>query len=92
MSAGGAAAAQAAMINAVRSFGVVVTVEPNEFEEIVSRQESPLVVTSTGGFFSTEFRYLMSYKGLTFFTKSPTPLSLPDDVEFVLAKKLLLPG
>ena len=94
MSSGGAAAAaaHAAMINAVRAFGVIVTVEPEEFVEVVERLEEPLVVTSSGGFFSIEYRYLVSYKGLTFFAKSKYPVQLPERAEIVVAKSLMLPG
>ncbi len=93
MSGGAAAgaAAQAAAINAMRCFGVVVTVNPDEFLDLVMRQECPLVVTATGGFFAKEYRYLMSYKGLAFFTKSADPLDLPADSEVVQSKKIYIP-
>ena len=89
---GAAAAAYAAMINAVRSFGVIVTVSPDDFLVVVALQDEPLVVTSIGGFFTTEYRYLVSYKGLAFFAKSAYPLDLPSGTELVRAKKLYLPG
>ena len=82
----------AARINAVRSFGVIVTVDPDEFSEIVSRQDSPLVVQSEGGVFSTRYTYLVSHKGLTFYTKSVNPLSLPAGTEIVAAKSIAIPG
>src|SRR5579871_5300893 len=93
---GGAAAASAmavhaAMMNAVRSFGVIVTTTPEEFQELVQRQDAPLVVYSVGGIFVNEYRYLMSYKGLVFFTKSAFPLDLPHGAEVVHAAKLMLP-
>jgi hypothetical protein len=50
------------------------------------------VVHATGGFFSTNYRYLTSYKGLAFFTKSPTPLDLPSGTELVQAKAIWIPG
>lgn len=90
--AAGASAAQAARINAVRSFGVISTVGPEEFLTIVGRQEAPLVVTATGGVFAAEYRYLVAYKGLTFFAKSAYPLNLPLGTEIVQAEKLYLPG
>ena len=86
-----AASAQAAIINAIRSFGVIVTVAPQEFLDIVQKQDAPLVVTSTSGIFVTEYRYLVSYKGLTFFTKSASELDLPLGVELVKAQNLSLP-
>jgi len=90
--AGAAGAAHAAMMNAVRSFGVVVTVPPDEFLRIVERQEEPLVVTSSYGIFSTVYRYLVSYKGLAFYAESPLELDLPVGTDVVQARKMMLPG
>ena len=67
-------------------------VAPGEFLEIVSRQESPLVVTAEGGFIGTTYQYLSSYKGLAFFTKSSEPLNLPSDAELVVATKIWIPN
>ena len=51
-----------------------------------------MVVTAEGGFFSTKYQYLTSYKGLAFFTESGVPLSLPDGTEVVAARKIWIPG
>ena len=92
MSAGASAAAAAAAVSrAVKASGVIVRVEPEEFLSILRRQQEPLVVQATGGFFSTSYRYLSSYKGLAFFTKSPAPLSLPKGCEIVQAEKIWVP-
>jgi len=91
--AGGVAASQAAAIaNAVRAFGPVVTVEPQDFEAILKRAEAPLVVCAQGGVFSTRYQYLTAYKGLFFYTKTQTPLPLSRNVETINARKLWLPG
>jgi len=91
--AGGAGASQAAAIaNAVRAFGPVVTVEPQDFEEILRRAEAPLVVCAQAGVFSTRYQYLTAYKGLFFYTKTQTPLPLARNVETINARKLWLPG
>src|SRR5262249_39549258 len=95
MSAGasaGAAAAAAAVGQAIKASGAIVRVEPGEFLGILRRQQDPLVVHSTGGFFCMTFHYLISYKGLVFFTKSPTPLSLPSSAEVIQARKIWIPG
>ena len=92
MSAGGAAAAAAAIAQAIRASGAIVRVEPVDFLSILDRQKNALVVHATGGFFSTNYQYLTSYKGLAFFTTSPEALSLPADVELVLAKAIWIPG
>lgn len=95
MNAGAAAAgaaAAAAIIQATKASGVIVRVAPNDFLDILDRQEGPLVVRTTGGFLRTNYQYLTSYKGLAFFTKSPDPLDLPSDTELVQAKAIWIPG
>ncbi len=97
MSAGGAAgasaaAAAAAIAQAIKASGAIVRVEPRDFLSILERQEGPLVVHATGGFFNTNYQYLTSYKGLAFFTKSDVPINLPGGTELVQAKKIWIPG
>jgi hypothetical protein len=90
--AAGAAAAAAAIIRAIRASGVIVRVTPEEFSRIVGRAAKPLVVTAKGGLFSARYQYLMSYKGLAFFTGSTDALALPADTELVQADKIWIPG
>ncbi len=59
---------------------VIVTVEPEDFLSILHRQPEPPVVKATGGFFTTSYRYLSSYKGL------------PGNCEVVQARKIWIPG
>jgi hypothetical protein len=89
---GSAAAAAAAIVEAVKASGVFVRVEPEAFLTVVHRQEAPLIVYATGGFLSSNHQYLTSYKGLAFFCKTGTELSLPAAAEFVRAKKIWIPG
>ena len=91
MAASSGAAAQAAIANAIKASGAIVSVEPGAFLQILGRQKAPLVVRAQGGFFSTNYQYLTSYKGLTFHTKSPTELTLPADSEIVRAGKIWIP-
>jgi pimeloyl-ACP methyl ester carboxylesterase len=65
------------VIAAIKASGVIVIVEPEEFVGILKRQPGALVVHATGGFFSTSYRYLTSYKGLAFYTEARAPLDLP---------------
>ncbi len=88
--AGGVAAA--AIANAIRAFGAIVTVESRDFEAILMRSEAPLIVSAQGGLFSTHYQYLMAYKGLFFYTRTQTPLPFAPNVEIINAKKILLPG
>jgi hypothetical protein len=90
MSAGGAAAA--GMLAAIGASGVIVRVEPDAFLGILERQPGALVVHATGGFFSTDYRYLTSYKGLAFYTRARAPLELPPATELVQARKIWVPG
>ncbi|MFO0845391.1 MAG: hypothetical protein U0797_23910 [Gemmataceae bacterium] len=93
MSAGaGAAAAAAAIAQAIKASGVIVHVEPGDFLGILRRQQGALVVHAVGGFFTTSYQYLTSYKGLAFFAKSSAPLTLPSGTELVQAKKIWIPG
>ncbi len=90
---GGAAAARAAAIaQAIKASGAIVRVEPEDFLLILSKADKPLAVMATGGFIKTNYQYLTGYKGLIFFTKSPTLLILPSNVELVSAKKIWIPG
>jgi hypothetical protein len=94
MSAGasGAAAAAAAIAQAIKASGAIVRVSPDDFLVLLKRQREPLVIHATGGFFSTNYQYLTSYKGLAFFTKAPAPLDLPSTSEVVVAQKIWIPG
>ena len=86
-----AASAAAAMANAIKASGVLITVDPENFEAILKKTENPLVVTATGGVFSTHHKYLTSYKGLAFFTKSNHEIELGKDTEVIAAKKISIP-
>ena len=45
----GAAAAAAAIAQAIKASGVLVRVSQADFESILNRSEKPLVITATGG-------------------------------------------
>ena len=59
---------------AIKASGVIVSVEPADFVGILKRQPGALVVHATGWLFGVNYQYLMSYKGLAFFTEAPSPL------------------
>jgi hypothetical protein len=91
--AGGAAAAHAAVIaNAIKASGVIVRVENRDFLSLLDRAENPLVVMTEKSFFSPSHKYLFSYKGLAFYTKSSEPLRLPSKAELIAAKKIWIPS
>ena len=91
MGAAAGALAAAAIANAIKANGVLVTVTPEEFSLILSRTLQPLVVMSQGGFFSPSYKYLTSYKGLAFYTKSQQRLMLPTGAEVINAKSISIP-
>ncbi len=90
----GGAAAMAAIAQAIKASGAIVKVEPLDFLALLQFADNPLVVYCESRFFSfsTSYQYLMGYKGLVFFAKSRTPLMLPDKIEIVVAKKILIPA
>ena len=92
MAAAGGAAAAAAIANAIKASGVVVRVTPADFHTILRKIERPLIIYAKGGFFSTNYQYLVSYKGFAFFTKSSEPILLPGEIETIVAKKIWIPG
>jgi hypothetical protein len=86
-------AGAAAMAQAVRASGVVVRMEPAEFLRLLERQQAPLVVRAvTNLLFFTNYQYLTSYKGLAFFARSSTPLTLPPGCEIIDAGGMWMPG
>ena len=58
----------------------------------LARAKAPLVVIAEGGIFKTNYQYLMSYKGIAFFTKSSTALTLPAGAEVVTAGDISIPS
>jgi len=91
MAAGGAAAA-AAIAQAIKASGVLVRMKPEDFTRMLNRAKDPLIVVAQGGVFRKNYQYLMGYKGLAFFTKSPDPLLLPTGAEVIAADGIWIPG
>ena len=87
----GAAAAAAAIAQAIKASGVLVRVSPEDFQKILRKGEQPLVIYAKGGFFTTNHQYLTSYKGFAFFTKSATEIILPLGTETIVAKQIWIP-
>jgi len=86
------AAVAAAIAQAVKASGAIINMEPADFMTIVTRCDKPLVVMAAGGLLSRGFRYLVSYKGLIFHTRSKEALVLPGRAEVVQAKTIWIPG
>ena len=86
------AAAAAAIAQAIKASGVIVNVKPPDFQTVLARMENPLVVISEEKIFRTTYKYLTSYKGIAFFTKSKEPLQIDSRSEIVCAKSIWVPG
>ncbi len=87
------AAAGAAIAQATKASGAIVRMEPNEFLQIVYRADDPVVVLATSKVFGkASYKYITSYKGLAFYTKSKSALQLGSGVELVTAKNIWIPG
>ena len=92
--AAAAAAVHAANLEAAKAIGTVVRVEPPVLADLLRRAERPVVVVAeTSGFFSgRSYQYLLPYRGLTFYAKSPIPLDLPREAEVIRAGRVAVPN
>jgi hypothetical protein len=87
---GAAHAAYGAALQAIKASGVLVEVEPTVFLSLAGKADEPLVVVAYGGVFRKRYQYLTSYKGLAFYTTSPTALPL-SRAELIAAKSIRIP-
>jgi glycogen synthase len=87
----GAAAAMAAIAQAIKASGILVRVSTEDFQKILRKVEQPLVIYAKGGLFSSNHQYLTSYKGFAFFTKSASEIILPAGTETITANKIWIP-
>ena len=86
-----AAAVAAAIANAIKASGAIVSIEPEGFLKIAAKVNNPLIVVARGGWPQKNYQYLTSYKGLIFFTKSRDPIVLQPNVEIVSANTIWVP-
>jgi hypothetical protein len=87
-----ASAVAAAIAQAIKASGVLVSVEPHDFQAILAQNREPLVVIARGGWFQKPLQYLTSYKGLAFYAQSDSEIPLPNGAQVIYAKKLWIPG
>ncbi|MFC2187341.1 hypothetical protein ACFCT7_08470 [Fulvivirgaceae bacterium LMO-SS25] len=90
--AAGGAAAAAAISQAIKASGSLIRIHPEEFSRMISKMDDGIVVETTVKFFSTSYKYLTSYKGLVFFTKSSNQLSIPSRLEKITASSMWMPS
>ncbi|WP_339607809.1 hypothetical protein [uncultured Roseivirga sp.] len=87
-----AAAAQAAIQQAIKASGAVVKIEANEFSRMLSKMDDGLVIEQEGKlFFKDYYKYSTSYKGFVFYCKSNEKISVPSRLEKINAKQIWVP-
>ena len=91
MNAGAMVAIMAAISKASNASGTIVHISEEAFVSLVSRSDSPLVIHAPGGFLSSKHKYLTTYKGFAFYTKSKAALALPSAAEIIEAERMWVP-
>lgn len=89
-----AAGSQAAAVaQAIKASGIIVHLEPEEFQRVLYRIEAAVVVMAlaTGRMFDKHHQYLTSYRGLAFYTRSVDRLHMPSGAEVITARKIWAP-
>ncbi len=89
---GGTAVAAPDIPDAIKASGAIVNIGSRGFEAILKKIKAPLVVCAQDSVFTTRYQYLTAYKGLVFFTRTQTPLDMPQDAELINADKIRVPS
>lgn len=71
--------------------GVFVKLQPEDFQNLLSRNEGLAVVATSTTFFGTTYTYVTSYKGLVFYCKTKSQLSISSRHETIVAQSISLP-
>ncbi len=90
--AAGGAAAQAAIANAIKASGAIIRVSVVDFSTIMHKVEEPLIIQAETKLFKISYKYLTSYKGFVFYTKSSEPLMLPNNALLIKAESVWIPN
>ncbi len=83
--------AAAAQMNAMKAQGVIVQVPPDVFLTLLDRITEPLVLRAEVGLINRKKRYLVSYKGLAFYTDSEDKLPMLEGGEVMDVKRIWVP-
>lgn len=70
---------------------IIVTVENDEFMRLVKQANDPMIIHQIPGWFSGQNRYLLTYRGVTFYTRSKEELSISKNAEVITAKYFYVP-
>jgi len=77
--------------NALKMNGVFVQLTPDDFQNLINRNEGLMIVVSKTGLFTTQFLHLTSYKGLVFYCKAKAPFSISSKNETIYSNSISLP-
>ena len=88
---GGAAAAQAAINNAIKASGSIIKIDESDFRRLISRLDDGLVVEKIGGTFFSNYKYSTHYKGFTFYCSSKEQIVIPSRLEKINARSIWTP-
>lgn len=87
----GANAALAAAMQALRSFGPIARIEPEDFRLKLHQAKDVALIVSKKGVLKKKMQYLMPWKGVYLYCESVEPLEIPGNVEPIYAKSLMVP-
>jgi len=76
---------------ALKMNGVFIRLTPEDFQNMLNRNENLAVVISSVKFFGTTHTYVTSHKGLLFYCKGKEQLSVPSKHEIIHASSMSLP-
>jgi hypothetical protein len=71
--------------------GVFARISPEDFQNLMSRNEGLMIVASKAGIFGNQFQYLTSYKGLIFYCRCGEKLSISSKHETLYSESVSIP-
>ena len=71
--------------------GIVISVETDEFMRLMKQAGNALIIHQQPSWWQTYNRYLMSYRGMAFYTRSKEELSISKYAEVIAAKNFYVP-
>jgi len=74
-----------------KASGVVIQIEIKDFVSVVEKMENALVIMARTGIRGRKYQYLTSYKSMIFVAESDVPLQLPNNAEFLNARRIWVP-
>lgn len=88
--AAAAAAVIAAQIEAIKSYGPLIIITPEDFHKVLKRMSNPFLIRTRGRF--GKERLMLPYKGIYLITKARTgEIILPEDAHVIDCKRMHVP-